>query len=292
MLVRDLFLVDRLNNCDYVKDDAMMKLSLSNCCNWLLGLTIALTAAAPVLAGQDCGERAAPTPQAMLKGLELGERVRDQLEASGASMALVARIGLNLGEFGQRYTHIGVALRDHVRNRWQVLHLFNSCGKSDSDILNQPLEKFYETSLFEYEALVIVPSYAAQAKARIAFLQASTAKALHQPAYNLIAHPYRTEFQNSNQWVLEMMASALASGQPLRDRKSVQTWLQAQGFEPAGVRIPNVKRTAARLFSPHVRFSDHSQDEYEKQTYLVVTVESIAKFLSRIDPGAAETTVK
>ena len=39
-------------------------------------------------AGQDCGERAAPTPQALARGLALGERVRDQLERSGASAAL------------------------------------------------------------------------------------------------------------------------------------------------------------------------------------------------------------
>ena len=245
-----------------------------------------------VQAGQDCGERAAATPQALAKGLQLGQRVREQLESSGASMALVGRIGLNLGEFGQRYSHLGVALRDHVRNRWQVVHLFNPCGKAESEIQIQLIEKFYETDLFEYEALVVLPSYANQNRMRNAFMQPATANVLHQKAYNLIAHPFRTEFQNSNQWILEMMTVALDTTGRTRDRAGAQRWLQAQGFEPAGVRIPNTRRSAARLFSPHVRFSDHTQEEYEKQTYLVVTVESITRFLSQVDPGTVQQLVR
>lgn len=243
-------------------------------------------------AGQDCGERAAPTPQALTKGLQLGQRVREQLESSGASMALVGRIGLNLSEFGQRYSHLGVALRDHVRNQWQVVHLFNPCGKAESEIQLQPVEKFYETELFEYEALLVLPSYATQGRVRNAFMQPASAAVMHQKAYNLIAHPFRTEFQNSNQWILEMMTVALDSTGRTRDRAGAQRWLQAQGFEPAGIRIPNTRRTAARLFSPHVRFSDHTQEEYEKQIYLVVTVESITRFLSQVDPGATQQLVR
>lgn len=258
-----------------------------------LGLLICLGLYAPgAQAGQDCGERAAPTPQALARGLQLGQRVREQLESSGASMALVGRIGLNLSEFGQRYSHLGVALRDHVRNRWQVVHLFNPCGKAESEIQLQPLEKFYETELFEYEALVVLPSYANQGRLRNAFMQPASATSMHQKAYNLIAHPFRTEFQNSNQWILEMMTVALDTAGRTRDRAGAQRWLQAQGFEPTGVRIPNTRRTAARLFSPHVRFSDHTQDEYEKQTYLVVTVESITRFLSQVDPAAVQQLVR
>lgn len=259
----------------------------------VLMLTLSLVLSAlSVRAGQDCGERPAVTPEALLKGLQLGQQVRDQLERSGASMALVGRIGLNLSEFGQRYSHLGVALRDHVRNRWQVVHLFNPCGKGESEIQLQPLEKFYETDLFEYEALLVLPTYANQVRMRNAFMNPVTAKVLHQKAYNLIAHPFRTEFQNSNQWVLEMMALSLDGTGQARDRAGAQRWLQAQRFEPGDVRIPNTRRTAARLFSPHVRFSDHTQDEYEKQTYLVVTVEAITRFLSQVDPGTVQQLVR
>lgn len=243
-------------------------------------------------AGQDCGERAATSPEALLKGLQLGQKVRDQMERSGASMALVGRIGLNLSEFGQRYSHLGVALRDHVRNRWLVVHLFNPCGKAESEIQIQPLEKFYETDLSDYEALLVLPSYANQARMRSVFMNPVTASVLHQKAYNLIAHPFRLEFQNSNQWVLEMMAMALDDTKQTRDRAGAQRWLKVMNFEPAGIRIPNTRRTAARLFSPHVRFSDHTQEEYEKQMYLVVTVDAITRFMSQVDPKASQQFVR
>lgn len=247
---------------------------------------------AAAFAGQACGERAAPTPQALMQGLALGERVRDQLEQSGASAALVARIGLNLGEFGQRYTHMGVAVRDHVRRRWHVLHLFNPCGKNESEISVQPLEQFYEVDLFAFEALVATPSYGLQAAMREVFMNPATTRALHKPAYNMIAHPFNTRFQNSNQWILEMLALALDRGGSIRDREAAQAWLQRAGYEPGTIRIPNLRRTGARLFSPHVSFADHTQEEYERQTYLVITVDSIVRFLAGQDAALAQATVR
>jgi hypothetical protein len=242
--------------------------------------------------GQDCGERAAPTPQALARGLALGERVRERLEGSGAAAALVARVGLDLSEFGQRYTHMGVAVRDHVRRRWLVLHLFNPCGKAESEIAVQPLEQFYEVDLFEYEALTITPSYALQAAMRNVFMNPATTRALHKPAYNMISHPFNTRFQNSNQWILEMMAVVLDRSGGVKDRPSAQSWLAASGYEPGAIRIPNLRRAGARLFSPHVSFSDHTQEEYEKQAYLVVTVDSIVRFMAAQDAGLARSSVR
>ncbi len=258
---------------------------------WVFAAGVALGADG-VRAGQDCGERAAPTPQALARGLQLGERVRDQLESSGASMALVARVGLNLSEFNQRYTHMGVALRDQVRNRWLVVHLFNPCGKAQSEILTQPLERFYEVDLFEYEALLVVPSQARQALLRNAFLNPAKSRVLHTPAYNMIAHPFDTRFQNSNQWILEMLVMGLDDQGSISSRSLAQSWLKTQAYEPGTIRVSNIRRTGARLFSPHVSFADHTQEEYESQRYLVVTVDSIVRLLTGLDSGLKQITVK
>jgi hypothetical protein len=255
----------------------------------LLGACVLVASQAD--AGQDCGERNAPTAQALARGLQLGEQVRDQLERSGASMAFVARIGLNLSEFNQRFTHMGVAVRDHVRKRWQVVHLFNPCGKGQSEIMAQPLEKFYEVDLFEYEALTVVPSQSRQALLRDAFVSPTRAKVLHTPQYNMIAHPFDTRFQNSNQWILEMIALGLDEGHAVSTRAQAQAWLKAQAYEPGTIRIPNLRRTGARLFSPHISFADHTQEEYENQRYLVVTVDSIVRLLGGLDPGLKQFTI-
>ena len=256
------------------------------CLCWSLGLAPA------AWAGQDCGERAAPTPQALARGKALGERVRDQLEQSGANTALVARVGLNLSEFGQRYTHMGMAVRDHVRQRWLVLHLFNPCGKSESEITVQPLEQFFEVDLFAFEALTLTPSYALQSTLRDVFMNPATTRLLHKPAYNMIAHPFNTRFQNSNQWILEMSALALDRSGGVKDRVSAQAWLAASGFEPGTIRISNLRRSGARLFSPHVSFADHTQEEFEQQIYKVVTVDAIASFLKAQNAGLTQATVR
>jgi len=257
-----------------------------------IGIAVAVVLGGNVaIAGQDCAERPAATAQALEQGLQLGKKVRDQLEQSGASVALVGRIGLDLSEYGQRYSHMGVALRDHVLNRWQVVHLFNACGKGDSDLLTQPLESFYQTELFDYEALVLTPSYALQGRLRNAFMNPANARRLHQKAYSLISHPFNTQYQNSNQWILETLTLGVADGL-IADRQAAQAWLKTQDYEPAAIRIPNLRRSAARMFSPHVHFSDHTQEEYERQTYLVVTVESIVKFLSGVDTQSTQQLVR
>ena len=243
-------------------------------------------------AGQECGERSATSPQAQARGLALGERLRDQLEQSGASAALVARVGLDLSEFNQHFTHMGLALRDHVRKRWLVLHLLNPCGKSDSEIVTQPLERFYEVYLHEFEALIVTPSYARQVALRKAFMNPALASQLHQPAYNLIAHPFNTRFQNSNQWILEMSAKAFDKGNTVSDRASAQDWLKRTGYEPGAVRISTFRRTGAAIFSAHVSFADHTEEERTKQIYQVITADSIVRFLAAQDPGLTLVTVR
>lgn len=268
----------------------LMRTALQSCV--YVSVSIALLAySAAGLAGQDCAERPAATAQALERGLQLGRKVRDQLEQSGASVALVGRIGLDLSEYGQRYSHMAVAFRDHVQNSWQVVHLFNTCGKGESEILTQPIENFYQTELFDYEAMLVIPGYTLQGRLRSAFMNPASARRLHQKAYNLIAHPFNTQYQNSNQWILESLTLGL-SDEPVMDRGAAQRWLKSKDYEPGGIRIPNLRRSAARMFSPHVHFSDHTQQEYEKQTYMVVTVDSIVKFLTRIDPQSVGQLVR
>jgi hypothetical protein len=261
----------------------MKKYALMAC--WLLG-----AAMSSVQAGQDCGERPAPSGAALAQGLQLGEKVREQLEKSGASAALVARAGLNLSEYGQTYSHMGVAVRDHVHGTWWVVHLFNPCGKAQSELLRQRLEKFWEVELHGFQALVIDLPYEQQALLRALVMSPIRSGLLHEKSYNLIAHPFNTRFQNSNQWILESFTATMDGS--ISNRAAAQTWLKAKQYEPGKIRIPNARRSAARLFSAHVSFSDHTQEEYEQQQYLVVTVQSISDFVNRMLPTARNTEIR
>lgn len=78
----------------------------------------------------------------------------------------------------------------------------------------------------------------------------------------------------------------------ISNRSLAQSWLKTQAYERGTIRVSNIRRTGARLFSPHVSFADHTQEEYESQRYLVVTVDSIIRLLTGLDSGLKQITVK
>jgi len=245
----------------------------------LTGFLSALLIAGGALAGQSCEPRQ-PKPAEIRAGLELAQKVHLHLEANGARAAVIARVGRDLSEYGLRYSHIGLALRDGERRRWRVLHLLNHCGRADSDLYEQGLGNFFLDDLFRFEALVLLPSVELQARLVEAVAQGA-ARGLHQPAYSLIAHPYSARYQNSNQWLLELVASAAAgtgSG-----RAAAQAQLARTDFEPSVLYLPPLRRLGARLFSVNTQFDDHSMEEWSSSRYKIVSAESVLSYLGRID---------
>lgn len=234
-------------------------------------------------AGQDCPEKPA-TNQSLDQINRLSSIVREQLEKSGATIAYVGRAGIDLREYGLTYSHVGLAWRDHPKGRWFTFHLLNPCQTSESELVDHSLEDFYKVELFTYDALVAVPSQPVQQKLLKAFFS-PLAATLHHPVYNMVSYPYSSRYQNSNQWVLEVSAAALGPENMIQNRYQAQAWLKQSGYEPTRAHIAWYKRVGGKVFSPHVHFDDHTPEEEATGTYLVVTVESIVRFLERADPG-------
>jgi hypothetical protein len=256
---------------------------------FVLSLWLAL-AAAPTMAGQACAEKPA-TAEGSAKSAKLSAQVREMLDGQRHSFALVARAGVDLSEFGLRHSHVGVAWRDHPRGRWYTFHLLNRCGTGQSELIEQSLEDFYNVELHDYEALIAAPSFPMQIRLQKAFFS-PVAQTLHEREYNMIAHPFSTKYQNSNQWVLEVIASALAPTGYVSSRLSAQDWLKENGFVPSMIPIGASKRAGARLFSPHVRFSDHTDEEWQAQRYAVVSVDSVIAFVRSRDKGMTESRLR
>lgn len=245
--------------------------------------SLGLTFGAPVLAGQSCPEQAARN-DSMDKILRLSTMVRDSLEKSGASIAYIARAGIDLREFGLTYSHLGLAWRDHPKGRWFTFHLLNPCNTDNSTLADHSLEDFYKVDLFTYDALVAVPSPDVQLRLLKAFFS-PLATTLHHPLYSMISYPYSTKYQNSNQWVLEVTAAALGPDNMIQNRYQAQSWLKENGYEPTLAYISRMRRLGAQAVSPHVRFDDHTEEEHKYARYMVVTAESIIKLLERQDRG-------
>lgn len=256
--------------------------------HWVLGMCLA-AAGGLVWAGQTCGEKAA-TPDGSAKSARLSAQVLETLEQRQLSFALIARVGVDLSEFGLRYSHVGVAWRDHPKGRWYTFHLLNRCGTGQSELLEQSLEDFFNVELHSYQALIVAPTFPMQVRLQRAFFS-PMARQLHEPEYNMIAHPFSTKYQNSNQWVLEIMATALAPAGSVESRQAAQDWLKEKGYTPSTIPISLPRRAGARLFSPHVRFTDHTSEEFSAGRYAVVSVDSVVGFLRAQNPGLAELEV-
>ena len=254
------------------------------------GATVVLlaTACSTSSAGQAC-EPFTPTPASVAKGLELARQTRDFLDASGAEVALIARAGQDLTKYHLRYSHMAFVWRDHPDGRWTVIHELNDCGTASSAVFDEGLGNFFLDDPYRYEALVIELDPPTQRRV-VAMLKGSLPAEMHEDRYNVVAYPFSTRYQNSNQWLLELMATVLADDPLVQDRASAQAWIRRHGYRPTTLEIPAFTRLGADLFRANVAFDDHPFDERVAGHIDAVTVESVVSFL-RAQPGGAHVVV-
>jgi hypothetical protein len=244
-----------------------------------IALVVALFAAATAQAGQTCNE-VPTTPGTVRKALTLARRTHDTLESTGGSVALVGRAGQDLSKWNLRWSHLGFAWRDHPRGRWLIVHMLNQCGTARSELFDEGLGSFFLDDMFRFEALVLVPSSAIQRRLA-AVLASDLPRQMHEPRYNMVAYAYSTEYQNSNQWALELLAGASAADLLVATRSEAQAWLKAARFHPTTAEIPAFTRLGARMFRANVAFDDHPFDRRMAGQIDTVSVESIEAFLQR-----------
>lgn len=234
----------------------------------------------PAIAGSSCVEQKIG-PDEVRKAMQLAFKTRQVVEQVNTKVALVGRVGSDLSEHGLRYSHMGALVRDHSKGKWIFVHLLNECGSSRSDIFNEGLVNYYLDDPFEYEAVVIVPSKAYQE--RLAdVLQGPLVLKFHNPNYNMIAFPWSQRYQNSNQWLGEIIAAAHAPRGVISSRAEAQQYLQKNGFTGDPIKIPALKRLGARLFRANVQLGEHEEKGYYG-TYETVTVRALVRFLEKID---------
>lgn len=251
-------------------------------------LLILALAAGVAHAGTPC-EPKKTDAASFVKAMTLAERTVAALEKSGAQVALIARVGQDLSKYGLRYSHMGYVWRDHPQGRWLVVHELNRCGSAQSALFDEGLGNFFLDDMHAYETRIVVPG--ADAQTRIASMLASTAPLrLHDAHYNMLAFPYATTYQNSNQWLLETYAAS-ASDMPIDGRAQAQAWLKLAGYQPITIVIPAMTRLGARMFRANVAFDDQPFERRMAGRIDTVTVESVVRFVHERDPAAWEILV-
>jgi hypothetical protein len=247
-----------------------------------------LLASGAARAGSACTQQAA-TPSQVATAADTARKVIAELDRRDAPVALVARQGKDLSQYGLKYSHVGFVVRDHADGRWTVVHLLNQCGTADSAIYSEGLVNFFLDDLYSQDAKIVWLDDATATKL-LGELGGPTPLALHDARYNVIARYDSLDDQNSTGWVLELVSGALAA-QPPSDRRAALDDARDHGFRPSVLHIPYSTRLAGGLFSANARFTDHSLGDRLSGHYEVVTVHAIFDFLRRNRVVAAEEVV-
>ncbi len=251
-------------------------------------VVLALMLPAIANAGRNC-DTTAPDAAKTQNAIRFARQVKETLELSGASLAMVGRIGSDQSKRGVRYTHVGYVMREHPAGPWTVVHELHQCGTGTSELFDEGLANLYMDDLFDFETRIVIPSPEVQAKVAHSLLGPAKRK-LHEPVYSSIANPWSVRFQNSNGWALEVLALSISDGAAAVNREDAQSWLRNHGYMPTRIHIGGGERAGARLFTPNIRFGDHPETAWQTQTYEVHTADSALEFLRRVDPASREIT--
>jgi hypothetical protein len=255
----------------------------------LWAVTLALLCAPTARAGRSCEEVTLPAEE-IDRAMQLAWKTRETLEASGAEVVLLARIGQDLSKYGLRFSHMAFVWRDHPAGRWMTIHMLNACGTADADLHDEGLGNFYAIGLKSHVGGVLIPSAETQRRLATMF-GAGLHWDLYTPKYNMLAYPFSTKYQNSNQWALETLARAVDGGDRVKDRVSAQQWLKGRGFVPTTVELGTGTRLGARIFRANVAFDDHPLGRRLAGHIDVVTVESVFRFVAQIEPDAKQLSI-
>jgi hypothetical protein len=251
---------------------------------------IAAALSTPAHPGAACSD-VPPTPESVRKGLQLALKTFQALDQSGEKLALIGRVGSDLSKYKLRYSHMAFVWRDHPKGRWTVVHMLNQCGTASSGLYDEGLGNFFNDDPFAYETLLVFPSAENQERIIRALGTALPASLFH-PGYNMLAYPWATKYQNSNQWVLEVAGAALAPEGSVFNRAQAQSWLKQSGYQPTLLKLGTFERLGGRMFRANIAFDDHPNElRFSDQIY-TVTVESIADFVRRVDPKARSVVLK
>lgn len=262
------------------------------CAAALAAATVACQAG--VLSQRFCDRVSPLTARQQDRLLQVAAVVRQELEAAGEPVALIARSGLNLQRFGIRYSHGGVSLRGSANAPWSVRQLYYACDEGRPRLFDQGLAGFLfgtDDPAIGYVSLVLLPRERGEQLARAA-LDNPRALRLLAGDYSANAHPFSLHRQNCNQWLVELIAAAwgaLADGDDLRAR--AQAWLAAQGYNPPPVAVGSHLLMFAGAFIPWIRYDDHPPEDRFALQFRTSLPAAIEAFVRAREPAAQRIEV-
>ncbi len=221
--------------------------------------------------------------------IQVAALVKSELERSGQSVALVARSGLALARFDQRYSHAGVSLKASANAPWSVRQLYYACDEQRPRIFDQGMSGFVlgvHDPAEGYVSIVFFPPAEAAALQRAA-LDDRRALQLLGASYSANAYAFSQRYQNCNQWLAELLASAWNVQAQQEDvRAQAQQWLREQDYSPSVIQLGwrPLLWLADMVFWLHS--DDHPAEDLAAAQFRVSMPASIEAFVHRRSPEA------
>jgi hypothetical protein len=143
-----------------------------------------------------------------------------------------------------KFSHVGIALKNMtLKNRdgvvvsrpdkghWTVVQLLYSCEDQHiSHVFKGTLSNFFYDHMYDYNAQILVPSQEIQNNIEQIIAKDYIGKNWIEAHYNAAALPTDLNQQNSNQYVLEVIAAAMRSPGEVKDRKQAIDILMSTGY--------------------------------------------------------------
>jgi hypothetical protein len=229
-----------------------------------------------------CQGQTEPSASTQDRLIQVAAAVKAELDRSDQTVAIVARSGLALERFDHRYSHAGVSLKASPNIPWSVRQLYYACDEKRPRIFDQGMSGFVMGALDPaqgYVSIVLLPPDAAQALERTA-LDDQQALRLLAGTYSANAYAFSQSYQNCNQWLAELMASAWGGLMPGDDARSqAQDWLHAQSYQPSTFSLGWGPLTWLAGLLPWLHSDDHPHENVVDAQFKVSMPASIEAFV-------------
>ncbi len=212
---------------------------------------------------------------------------KDLLQESGAEVVVVARSGLDLARFGVRYSHAGFSLRESELGPWAVRQLYYDCDEGRPRVFDQGLTGFVagsESPDSGYLKALLLPPASAQAVQQAVHNKALALRLL-AARYSANAFAHSLQYQNCNQWLVELLAAAWGGLQDGPDlRAQAQAWLALAAYAPQGVNVNSHLLMALAPLIPWIHLDDHPMADLQALQMRTTLPADIETFLRQREP--------
>lgn len=199
------------------------------------------------------------------------KRVEREAAARGARVFLLARVGRARESLppGIEFTHAGIAVHSRIRRAdgklgtgYVVYNLYQQRDRPNRSVLFNDFVVDFFADVAELEAGIAIPTMDLQLKlAR--FLATGAHKTLHNRVYSAVSNPFNREFQNCNEYLLDIINAAVYDE---LDASKLKAIAKAH-FDPQVVKAGPMRLLFAGLFSPDIALRDHGQSTVATATY-------------------------